>query len=278
MASINKFQVGAIIGAILLIVLLFIAPKKGNPEATKAKGKESGNEFSMQAYIDSLKKTLNQPQTDNITVQEQLLQTARNPQQKSSLLDSLSKLWNSSKQLSVAGYYLEQKALINNNSGDWNNAGNKYYGSSKFGSDQYKTIWMSKAIECYTKVTEFEPNNLDAKVSLGVCYVEGTKDPMKGIGLLREVIQLDSTNISAQLNLGMFAVQSGQYEKAIERFKKILLMHPTYIEAYLYLGQTYASKGDKKTAIEILEKYKKINTDETINTEVQGYINELKNS
>lgn len=278
MTSINKFQIGAIIGAVLLIVLLFIAPKIGNPEAKEAKGKDGENEFSMQTYIDSLKKTLPKNQTDNIAVQEQLLQSARNPQQKLSLLDSLSKLWNASKQLSVSGYYLEQKALINKSSVDWNNAGNKYYGSSKFGTNQYKVVWMTKAIECYTKVIELEPNNLEAKVSLGVCYVEGTQDPMKGIGLLREVIQLDSTNISAQLNLGMFAVQSGQYDKAIDRFTKILLMHPDYIEAYLYLGQTYASKGDKKTAIEILEKYKKVNTDESINTEVQGYINELKNS
>ena len=81
---------------------------------------------------------------------------------------------------------------------------------------------------------------------------------MKGIMLLREVVSKDSTHINAQLNLGLFAVQSGQYDKAIERFERILQMKPEFTEAYLYLGQTYASMGKKDKAIEALEKFKKL--------------------
>jgi tetratricopeptide (TPR) repeat protein len=276
-ASLNKFQFGAIAGAVGLIVLLYFAPKKGDTDPKKEKEtSESG--FSMEAYMDSLKSTLPAAEGQSLVNREQLLEQARNPEQKVSALDSLSKQWNTNRQVAVAGYYMEQKALLSGKALDWTNAGNKYYGASKFGNEALKPMWMDKAIECYGKVVELEPNNLDAKVSLGVCYVEGTRDPMKGIGLLREVVQRDSTNINAQLNLGMFAVQSGQYDKAIDRFNKILVMHPDYIEAYLYLGQTYAAKGEKGRAIEILEKYKGLNKDETINAEVQGYINELKNS
>jgi cytochrome c-type biogenesis protein CcmH/NrfG len=38
---------------------------------------------------------------------------------------------------------------------------------------------------------------------------------MQGIALLLEVVAKDPNNFSANLNLGMFAMKSGQYDKAV---------------------------------------------------------------
>ena len=42
---------------------------------------------------------------------------------------------------------------------------------------------------------------------------------MQGIMLLLDVVKQDPNNRNANLNLGMFAMKSGQYEKAVNRFK-----------------------------------------------------------
>src|SRR5688572_19914026 len=54
-----------------------------------------------------------------------------------------------------------------------------------------------------------------------VALVNG-QDPMRGIVALREILQDDPDNIEAHWHLGLFSVQSGQYDKALERFKKVI--------------------------------------------------------
>jgi regulator of sirC expression with transglutaminase-like and TPR domain len=76
----------------------------------------------------------------------------------------------------------------------------------------------------------------------------------------------------------MFAIQSNQLDKALERFNKILKIKPDYIQAYIYLGQIYADMGKKEQAIEMLELYMKKSNDNTINQQVEQFINELKNT
>lgn len=46
--------------------------------------------------------------------------------------------------------------------------------------------------------------------------------PMQAILLLREAAEIDSTNIGLQLQLGHFSMQTNQYEKAVERYTKVI--------------------------------------------------------
>ena len=135
---------------------------------------------------------------------------------------------------------------------------------------------MTNAIECFNSALNNDTANVNYKTSLGICYVEGSQDPMKGIMLLRSVVAADSTNIKAQLSLGMFALQSEQNDKAVKRFKSIIAMEPTNAEAYLFLAQAYSTIGNKPLAIESLQKFKTVNTDKTVEQEIDKYINDLK--
>jgi len=100
---------------------------------------------------------------------------------------------------------------------------------------------------------------------------------MKGIGMLKEVEKTDSNNVNLQLNFAFFSEKSGQWDRAIARFQKVLRIKPDFIEAYLHLADAYQQKGDKLKAIESLEKYVTLVDDVTIKTEIQDYINKLKN-
>ncbi len=267
----SKAQIAAILGAIALLVLLLFARKTGAPGTSKKSETDTHTDFSMQQYIDSVKKTLNKSSLLALTTQEANATSA-------AANDSLSRIWAALQQVGIEGYYLKQAALVYNNATAWNKTGNAFYKAARFAKDASRHYFIDNAVEAYGKSSQLDSTNLDTKVNLGICYVEGTAEPMKGIMLLREVVAKDSTNINAQLNLGLFAVQSGQYDKAIERFKKILRIQPDYIEAYLYLGQTYTNMGKKKEAIEALEKFKELSNDPTVVAEVTQYINQLKNS
>jgi len=48
----------------------------------------------------------------------------------------------------------------------------------------------------------------------------------QGIMKLRAVIDRDSNNIAAIYQLGIMSIESGQTEKAVKRFEKLLLLQP----------------------------------------------------
>jgi tetratricopeptide (TPR) repeat protein len=139
-------------------------------------------------------------------------------------------------------------------------------------------MMVSKAIATYQLVLEKNPNNLNAKTDLGVCYAEGTSEPMKGIMLLREVVSTDPNHEMAQFNLAMLSVKSGQLDKAIDRLNTVLKINPKRIDIYFYLGQVYASKGEKGKAIENLNSFVKNTDDPNAAAEVKKMIKELERS
>lgn len=272
----SKGQIIAICGCLILFVLLLFANTKP-PKVDKAKLAEANTGESFEAVVDEASDKLTGVPKARVSEWKKAFDHATNDQ-KQMLLDSLSKTWDGLKRPDVAAYYAEQKAVIDNKPELWNKAGERYYNAVRFAKDNEHALLYQNAIRCFEKVLTEQPGNLDAKTSLGACYVEGTADPMKGIGLLREVIAKDSTHVNAQLNLAFFSVKSGQFEKAIERFNKVLAMKPDYVEAYLFLADAYERTGNKAKAIETLEKYVSIVDDVTIKNEVKNYINKLKQS
>lgn len=233
----------------------------------------AGNSAStMSTLVEAAKSKLNKDQKQAIDKLEEALKSSAD---KKTAFENMIGMWDSLRQPLVASYYMEQAAKASPNAKNWMEAANRYYGSTRFAPETDRPMLFGKAIECYEKVLQLEPNNTEAKINLASCYVEGTADPMKGIAMLKEVEKTDSNNVNLQLNFAFFSEKSGQWDKAIARFEKVLQIQPDFIEAYLHLADAYEQKGDKANAIKSLEKYKNLVDDVTIKTEVQDYINKL---
>jgi TolA-binding protein len=71
-------------------------------------------------------------------------------------------------------------------------------------------------------------------------------------------------------------MQSGQYDKAIERFEQVLKTHPENDQAKFYLGISYAESGHGAEAKELLQEVKKTNTDPAVQATVDEYLKKLK--
>ena len=142
----------------------------------------------------------------------------------------------------------------------------------------FRTMMVAKAMSNYQLVLDKNPNNLNAKTDLGVCYAEGSNEPMKGILLLREVVTADPNHEMAQFNLAMLSIKSGQLDKAIDRLNTVLKINPKRIDVYFYLGQVYSSKGDNAKAIENMKLFVSKTDDPNAAAEVKKMIEALEKS
>ncbi len=119
-------------------------------------------------------------------------------------------------------------------------------------SEQGLQIWLAKeAKELFEKAKLLNPSNDSTLVGLGSCYfygAGGNEPPMKGILLIREVAERDPDNSFAQYMLGIGATVSRQFDKAAERFSKVVELDPDNIEARLRLADVMEQKGDKLEA------------------------------
>ena len=71
-----------------------------------------------------------------------------------------------------------------------------------------------------------DPSNKAALTTKATCLVYFDGSVMEGVGLLRQVETIDSNYVPVQHHLMLLAIQSGQYEKAMMRLKKLLLLQP----------------------------------------------------
>ena len=277
MGIFSKGQWIALTSALFIGVALWFAPKKPNNSAeTESKLKTKDGGLSFENLKDSIKKITAPNVLSQIVLFEQNLSKSSNSQGRISSFDSLSTLWKNQKQLGLSGWYKSQAALLKNTPYELAKAGELCYSLARFSSPNERPLLMQQAITCLEKSFEIDSTQTSVKVSLASCYVEGSPDPMKGIMMLRDVVQKDSTNFEAQVQLGLFAMQSGQYEKAVDRFKRLQKIVPNNNEVHLYLAQAYAESGKKNEAIAVLDKFLKKSKDQVINAQVNNYIKQLK--
>lgn len=234
--------------------------------------------ISLDQQVANARRNLNSNVAANVIAIESSIRTNRDPIERGNMYDSLSKFLGQNKEYVLAAYFAEQKAINNNGSGsDWEQAGERYTTSAGFQKDQNTVpALLDAAMRCFNKALELEPKNLDAKVGLGMCIVQGTNDPMKGIGLLLEVVKEDSTNVNAQLALADFSVQRNAPDKAIQRYKNALALRPQWYALHVSIGDLYLQMGDTVSAVGNYEKYCEKETDPVMKNEIENVIRSLQ--
>ena len=72
---------------------------------------------------------------------------------------------------------------------------------------------------------------------------------MKGILKLRELADKNPENEYVAYQLGMLSFQSGQHEKAVARYRKVIELNPKNVNAWFYLAQSLLQLGKKDEAL-----------------------------
>lgn len=194
-------------------------------------------------------------------------------------LQKAAKAWDSLGHGLMSGYYHEKLAAKTNDPKDWYTAGKLFFNLQNSTSDTViRQELASHAISSLEKTVSLDPGNLDAKAELGVSYMERPNNPpMQGIGLLREVLQVNPDHNGALYYLASLSIKSGQFDKAVERLSRLIELNPDNAFYYRYLALTYLELDDKANAISSFENYLERETDEAARAEALKLIEQLKN-
>lgn len=270
--SVSNKRIILIAGACTLFVLLYFAPKVLAKKTEKI-GPDSNNSANalnsnLDVYLNTAIKALNEKQT----AVYQKLYNSKNA-------DSLVVFWDRLKRSDLSAFFAEVKAKEKGNEANWLSAGKKYFNSTQFCEDRSELpVLFQCALRCFNQTLKLNAQQTEAKILKASCLVEGAGNPMDGIAILKEVEKTDSNNVQLQLTFAFFSVKSGQLDKAVERFSKVLRADSNYVEAYLHLADVYEQQHKPEKTIDMLTRYSAKTDDPTVKTEIAKYIQQLKTS
>ena len=161
-------------------------------------------------------------------------------------------------------YYTGEAAKLENSEKSLTFAAQLFLQSLRDQDNQALKVWMAtNAKELFEKALELNPNNDSTKVGLGASYIFGSSadnptEVMQGIQRILEVAHRDSTNMYAQFMLGLGGIESGQFDRAVERLTTVVRHEPANVEAMLLLAEVQQQKGDKAEAIRWYEAARKL--------------------
>lgn len=111
-------------------------------------------------------------------------------------------------------------------------------------------LWLPRKSADAEQLTALPTESVatDDPVEAAVQKVSG-ENPMEGILALRALAESDPPNADAVVWLGIFGVQSGQLDKARERFSEALTLEPGHLEATWQLAMLDMEEGAYDRAV-----------------------------
>ena len=276
----NAKQIAVLVLIAVLVTALFSLNIKGLQKEEASKPTTAAKEqavvaLSLEQVSESAKQTINASLAAEITSLETALKNADEPS-KLALYKQLAQKWDDVNVAIPSAFYKELVAQTESSYENWVLAGDQLTTAYQTTQDSTsQPTLVQKAITAYQTALKLNPASLNAKTGLGSAYVSGTANPMQGIQLLLEVVKEDPKNVKANTNLGLFSMRSGQFDKAVARFKTVIEQKPDP-EAWFYLATSYENLGQNKDAILAFEKSKELAANPGLSNFVDQKIKALK--
>ncbi|HYK76192.1 MAG TPA: tetratricopeptide repeat protein [Daejeonella sp.] len=275
----NKKQV-VVIGAVVILMAGLLSldikglvkpeEKAGNSNAQTA----AAPAVTLESVSLSARQELNANLANQVAELEKSLKNASGAE-KLALQKKLAQSWDDVNKTAPAGFYYELIASEENNYQNWLKAGDRFTEAYQNTQDTLiQPALVQKAMSAYQNALKLDEKSLDAKTGLGVAIVNGS-NPMEGIQLLLAVVKEDPNNLKANLNLGLFSMKSGQFDKAVSRFKTVIAQKPEP-EAWFYLASSYENIGMKEEAAMAYLKCKELAADPSLGQFIDRKIKELR--
>lgn len=279
----KQYLIGAI-GFAFVLILFYFGKTTTETKPVQQMKPEASNQFDVQQFILQEKQKLTPELSKSITdIENAYLQTA-DKSQKLIGLNTAANFWKDTAQnFKLYAFYNSEAAKLDNSEKNLTFAAQQFLTLLRDEHDEAMLAWESdEAIRLFQEAIKLNPNNEDLKIGLGSSYVFGKgrngdpQETMKGIQELLGVVRRDSTNMRAQLVLGIGGYVSGQYDKAISRLTKVIIAQPDNLEAIAFLADTYAAQGNKADAIKWYNVSKRLANNPEYSKEVDNRIKLLE--
>jgi tetratricopeptide (TPR) repeat protein len=245
----------ALTGIVLLVILYFfgntIAPNK--PPAVQETAANSTEIPTTEDIILKYKTSLNTTEAQKVTQLENSVVRGDVHNQQIHIYHQLASYWSDTLHHPELGaYYQGEAAKLESSEKNLTFAAHLLLDNTMSATDASMQRWLAtKAKELFEKALLINPNNDSSKIGVGACYMFGniSESPMQGILAIKQIADKDPDNLYAQMMLGLGGVQSGQYDKAAERFLNVIKKQPDNIEAILNLAGAYERMSNKAEAV-----------------------------
>ena len=282
MKSPRIVQIVVILSIVLLVGFLFSQNIKGleqkkDAEAPTAMAKEEQTStLSLEEASATAKNLVSNASAKEFTSLEAAYQKAKG-EDKVVQGKLLAQKWDDLEQAVPSALYLEQVAEGELSLKNWVAAGDRFLKAFDNTQDSVaKPVMLQKASHAYGEALALDSTDLSAKTGMGISMVNGMGAPMAGITMLLDVVKKDPKNFKANMNLGTFAMKSGQFDKAIIRFENVVKNIKATPDAYFYLATAYESLGKKQEAIDAYLQSKKLAANPTLSSFIDKKVAELK--
>ena len=280
----KKQWITAGISLLLVIILfaltqnqLFGIPSRSN--VVKQNNPENlTSSFSIDSLINSYKTSLSEQQTNRLNFLEHSISRGDVHDQQVHIYHQLANFWkDTARKFEAYAWYTAQSARLENSEKSLTFAARLFLDNLTNEEKPELKQWEAlEAKDLFERSLKINPGNDSSKVGLGATLLYGgIAMPMEGIGLIREVADKDPSNVYAQMTLGQASMVSGQYEKAIDRFKAVLQKQPDNLEALLLLAEVFEQTGKKADATEYYTKSLQLINNPALKKEVESRIKEL---
>ena len=256
----SRFQLLVILSFVFLLgVLYFGFSTKTELQSKEAQSRALSIESTgIQTLLSDAKSTLSPEQIVKIQGLEQ--QVKDSSEEKDSKIESLKELsgrWYEYKHPAIAGFYAEEVAEMEENDEAWSIAGTTYaIGLKQSKEEKVRSYCLGRAVKSFENAISLNPSNVDHQVNLAICYTDSPPqdNPMKGILMLVDLNKKHPENVGVLTNLGRLAIQTGQYEKAVQRLEKAVSIETENPGPICLLAEAYQGLGKNEEAMTFLKK------------------------
>jgi len=219
----------------------------------------SSSNITIDSFLTHVQSHLTPDQITRLNFIESKVNRESDPSNKIHLYHQLARYWKDSVQVEHQNevfepfaWYTAEAARLENSEKSLTFAARLFWSNLKQEPAPEKRKWKAlQAKELYERSLKLNTSNDSLQVELGEVYLYGELAmPMEGVGMIRKVVEKNENNAYAQKALAYASLTSGQTDKAIERFKKIVQLEPDNLEACLLLADIYERTGKKKEAVE----------------------------
>ncbi len=246
----NKKQLWLIIGGFLLIQVFYFGfdtvslDKEGQVDASG----EIMSDHAWDDHLDDAMAELSEEDRDTVSAWMDLAK-----ENDILSLKQLASFWVSKSEWELGGHYLEEIAASASTAENTITAARTYATGAQQSEDEaHQTTLRQKAISLYDQAIAQNPDGFSIELEKTLFQIKAPdgENPMQGILSLVELSKKYPDRPEVFIHLGRFSIQTGQWDKALERLEKAYELDPENKEAICLLSSVYKEVGEMEKSAE----------------------------
>jgi cytochrome c-type biogenesis protein CcmH/NrfG len=138
------------------------------------------------------------------------------------------------------------------------------------------SIEVASQIQTLKEIVKKDPKNLPAWVELGNLYFDSDR-PREAIEAYRQYLAIKPDNPDVRTDMGITYRKLGQFDKALEEFRKAAQIDPKHVVSRYYIGLVLLhDKQDIRGAVKAWEEYLSVDPNSERAQRIRAQIEKMK--